>query len=263
MLYHTRAPYIGITGVTTREQVEEIVRRAPNDTNADDVGDRIDRRLSIGFLVSDKTLGGRPVKKFKRYPAVDDVQSLLHPAVFNVVHYHSEDVEADLVEVSRRCGLYSGCGMQLNIAWPSVERVRDLRRSEILPILQVGKVAIAQAGGSLDVVVDRVNAYAPFLKYVLVDLSAGEGLPITSEVIDIAMRVFNGSVAVLPVIAGGLGPDSLGLVGSFTSSGYFVGAMRSYLSLDAESGLRDDGDDLVVDRCITYLHRSLDVLSGK
>ena len=255
-------PYVGIAGITSHRQVVDILSVAPScDQRAADCG-HPGRRVAIGVLVSDKTLAGEPVKRPKRSPNVSGIPDIWHPDVFNTLHYHTIRKDADLVRVSQICGQVIGHGMQLNIAWPEPSRVSDLGSTGIVPILQVSPSSWSECDGSVDEVIRRIDLYGPSLGYVLMDMSAGKGVPMSVQDCEHIRKVFHQCPGVGLVVAGGFGPGSGYMLESLSNGHHAATAMRFCLGVDAESGLRDVDDELDVEKCRLYLGEMLDLLEG-
>lgn len=62
-------PYVGVTGLTTREEVESTIREFEQAGYTLNSG----HLPMIGFLVSQKTLHGEPTSN-RRYPKIEDLK---------------------------------------------------------------------------------------------------------------------------------------------------------------------------------------------
>jgi len=242
-------PYIGITGFTTPEQVEYLLQHMTPGK----------RRLMVGVLVSDKTLAGIPVRYPRRNPTPDAIRDIFRPGCLNLAHYHTGDRHADLLALARRLRLTPGQGLQLNIAWPDPERVRALHREGYVVVLQVGPAALSELVDLADLE-RRLAGYGSAVDYVLVDLSAGEGVRLNPERTATLLQAVSRAVPHAgPVVAGGLGP-ALRLESLRDLLRGPAAAYRDGISIDAESGVRDAADALDLQACLTYLQEGLSLL---
>lgn len=257
MLSHPEhGPYIGMAGIVDRQQVEAIIRGLPSAVRECTERGHPGRCLAIGILVSDKTLAGIPVRAAKRHPRPDAIPDIWDSRVFNTLHYHTADRDANLLTVARRCKLPAGGGMQLNIVWPNPARVAELVSEGIKPILQVSRNAVCECSSDPDRVLGKLDEYRT-LSYVLADLSGGKGIPITADDARLARAIYRGHARSGLVVAGGLGPGSLFLLDHLYRGQADSLSMRWYVSVDAESGLRNIDDELVVDKCHRFALEAL------
>ena len=125
----------------------------------------------------------------------------------------------------------------------------EMPKSTII-VLQVGARAFETIGNSLKRLADKIaSEYGGLIHYVLLDASAGLGKPLDAEVLRPYLRAL--AAKRLPIglgVAGKLSPTTLGLVEPLVDE-------FPHLSIDAESGLRDENDDLNVSFAISYLAR--------
>jgi len=222
-------PYIGITGITTFEQIDILTRmwkKLKCQTH----------NLMMGFLVGYKELSGikhdnpRYVQLFN-----GELESLLNsindPTIMKVVHYNTRNQNFSL-----EIGLFNGLkidGFQLNISNPNPNEVRFLKKTYPHKI-------ILQINHSLLNDLDKIHAY-PEVEYYLIDPSSGRGKEISFEYVEQTIKSLE-----LPLnkigIAGGLSPDNIKEFAQRFPNCCF----------DAESQLRTN-DLLDIDKCINYL----------
>lgn len=244
------APYIGITGPTTRQEVGHII----NSFDENGIDMESPHVPMIGILVSHKTLNGGEIANNRRYPAFKSIPGLLDAAVpfsFNTIHYSSRKVQ-DLGD--QIIGIFKGPiyedglsqAVQLNIAWPPKE---ELRRAKIaLPDLRI----IMQLSGtamkdkSPQEVAVLLADYGTLADYTLIDPSGGQGVPFEASQISPYFEAITEKVPHLRIgVAGGFSGENVAdrvgeLINILGTDGF---------SIDAEGALRDKvgtlfGDDI-------------------
>ncbi len=261
-----KKPYIGITGFTTKKEVEEICDEFNNILISTD-----NKHIPmLGFLVSYKTLNKTPVKN-KRYPLFENVFSLLRSIdkrFLTMIHYNSREINTLADQVSRVFeGIYENglCrAMQLNIVWPDLNQVKKIKTK--FPEMQIvfqasqnvmkGKTPIEIAKG--------IKQYNDFLDYVLIDPSGGRGEPFN---IKNSLEVYSELREKLPDL-------TIGFAGGFTEKNVSERLLKIILQtgekdfcIDAEGGLRDKitkeyGDDLLnIDKSKKYSKEAYFMLS--
>ncbi|MBI2030741.1 hypothetical protein HYT05_03895 [Candidatus Kaiserbacteria bacterium] len=149
-------------------------------------------------------------------------------------------------------------GLQLNIPWPSEKVLADFhargqsgRRKTI--VLQCGKKALDEVGGSPLKLATRLGQYKGLIDYVLLDPSGGMGREFDPY---FACSCFGAIGRALPDIglgiAGGLNAESLDrLIDPITDAFPGLG-----FSTDTETGVRNDQDEFVVAEAIRYLRQA-------
>src|SRR3989344_2763546 len=78
-----RAPYIGVTGFMTPQEVRAGLRG---------FGASSGRKLMVGVLASSETLAGRTGKWRRRYPKIERIHEIFqaHPSALNLIHYSTD-----------------------------------------------------------------------------------------------------------------------------------------------------------------------------
>ncbi len=247
-------PYYGITGVTTIEQSQALLR------TVDRLGLPRTHQLMIGVLASYKSLARGSLADPKQYVPVNELNDVLvhDRRLLNTVHYNSR-ADGLVLQLGDLLGrVRYARGVQLNIAWPAPE-VLDQWRSEfyIRVILQVGSRAYGEVGRTPVDLAKRLERYAGLVDYVLFDSSGGTGTPFDDGE---ASRVLCALVATeLPMrwgIAGGLNPDNL------AAKLQPLREIYPDLSFDAQGGLRDPlTKGLSLDRSRAFLEAVWTLLS--
>ncbi len=241
-------PYIGITGVTTREQSEAIVERIPENPS---------HCVMIGLLMSGKTIRGEANRWPHRYPTRDMAATVFvrHPHILNLVHFNTKEVPEklhhDMLTAQALAGPHCD-GFQLNIAWPDMNALADyratLRFENRYVVLQCGEQALASVGHSGRGLARRVREYVRFglIDYVLVDPSVGVGKEFD---INLALDCFHHISEIETIgmgIAGGLSAATLSRLDSIRKH-------HGNFSIDAEGRLRTPEDELDLAAVREYL----------
>lgn len=258
-------PYIGITGITTTEEANDL----KNSLSGLNLSASSTPRLMLGILASLKTVSGLSTPN-KRYPTVADlpkITELCNIFSFTTLHYNSNVRENLADQISRLLTLVPYAqGVQLNIRTPDISEIKKINslHPDLEIILQVNFSSLKQAFGNQSAIsaVSYISNYAPYIHHALLDLSGGRGTPLdTSWALEVLDRLQDTPSArsVLPGLAGGFGPtketeDSLNILHH---------SAKSLFSIDAESLVRRPTinpipserfqDDLDLQKSINYL----------
>ena len=247
-----KRPYIGVTGVSSPEEVTAARLCIPEDSN---------HALMVGCLVSEKSWNGIPVKWHHRHPDPSRLSLLFQhdPKVINLVHYHAKDSEGlaeRLDEIAMKSGPYLH-GFQLNMMWP--DRAEMAHYLDLYPhhffVMQFGVGMQKAADFDPKTIVAVVKSYADLVSYVLLDPSGGRGEEMdTTFMRRVLTLLVDECPQVMPGIAGGLGPSTLHRI---------TDLIRDYpqLSIDAEGRLRDRDDHLDTTLMMEYLDGAFELFS--
>lgn len=230
-------PYIGITDFTCEPEVKamlEVIRSASDDSPI--------RKLGVGVMMSRKTLGGLPSRYNNIFPSKEKVADIFvdDPLAYNVLHYADYEgifVLDNLLEAVK----WSGPNLeaiQLDMIWPDPGTIKTFREyhPKIQLILQINPPALEQVHKDNNQLVERLKYYEPYLEGVLLDMSMGRGVAMHwMDLLQYLGAISRGLPDIGLVLAGGLGPDSLGLVKPL------VALSKSEISIDAEGKLRPSG----------------------
>lgn len=260
-------PYVGITGVTTTQQIEQINEiwrglKFPG------------YNLMLGFLVSHKQLVDCDREHSKRYLSVDTIFASPDDEIdephwselilaagysFNVLHYNTKNPEF-ANEIDELVGLanddpndigFGIYGIQLNIRAPDPQQIevlrdRATRAAATLPFLKI----VLQINPDTYEMINRYYKqgkdldYLAGCEYYLIDASGGRGKPMDPEQVHtIAHQLADYHFYNRKGVAGGITPENVGAV--ITEFPFW--------SIDAESGLRNDQDDLDLEKVRQYL----------
>lgn len=249
-------PYVGITDFTQFNQVEDMSyifdishdRQCPW------------RRLHVGVMMSRKTLLGIETRWSNAHPRKETIASIFRsPKVMNCLHYADYEM-IDLTVNLEKAIEWGGGGInavQLDMAWPDLDAIEAAvfhAGKELEVILQVGSRAIEEAGDDPDKVARKVERYAHFIDFVLLDKSSGKGVPMDAEALAPFVRTLKQACPDLGIaVAGGLGPDTINLVKPLV-------AEFPDLSIDAQGKLRPSGsaiDPIDWEMARMYLARAL------
>lgn len=255
-------PYIGITDFTDESQVRAmlaVLRKAS--------GNRLPRKLGVGVMMSRKTLNGLPSRFNDIFPAKEKIADIFvnDPLTYNVLHYadyEGIDVLENLTEAAKWGGpnLHA---LQLDMIWPEPDVIKKFKElhSHIELIIQINPSAFKQVDFQTLGLVDRLKGYDYSLSGVLLDMSMGQGVPMSWLSL---LPHLAGLNALLPkmalVVAGGLGPNSLDLVKPL------VDCFVPDISIDAQGKLRPSGSYLepidwqMVER---YLVRAMEIFQSR
>ncbi len=253
-------PYIGITDFTSFEQVArmlEVFRRHKS------LGSK--RVLHVGVMMSFKTLNDIETKWSTVFPPKETIADIFRQDdddVYYCLHYADYNNRIKITDLAR--GLeYAGPfvhAVQLDMTWPDpgvvTSSVSTLRK-DIEVILQVGKKSFDECGGDPAKVVQRLEDYNGIIHRVLLDKSVGRGIGMdASALIPFARAIKDRFPDLGLVAAGGLGPDSVGLVEPLVK-------VFPDISIDAQGKLRPSGsafDPIDWDMASVYLVKALEIL---
>lgn len=234
-----RLPYVGVTGFMTAKEVMIVLDNCltPDEARA---------KVMVGVLASDTTLSGKKNNHPRQYPLREDIEDIFNdnPLALNLVHYntHSED---NLLEQLMRAYQYGGknChGLQLNIAWPDIHVLSELKLAypEIVIVLQIGSLALDELDNDLVKLIEVLTDYRDYIDYILLDPSGGTGKRFdinTAKAIIVALQQKDLDKSFGIGVAGGIDAENvLGLQELFD--------LHPELSIDAQGRLRDENDDL-------------------
>lgn len=242
-------PYIGITGPTTRQEVDHIL-----DTfEANGFNREQGHEPMIGFLVALKSLKENSMAN-RRYPDFSNLPSLLEATggyTFNTIHYNSRELSTlgdQLVGVFSQ-GVYEedlSRAVQVNIPWPPIAELRRAKAKlpDLKFIIQLSCSALRDR--SPREVADLLATYGELANYTLIDPSGGQGIPFEPETV---LPYYEAIKDKLPDL-------TVGLAGGFSGENVvervnqIVGLIGTdQFSIDAEGALRDKvtdtfGDDI-------------------
>ena len=242
-------PYIGITGFMDKKEVETMIKSIAFETS---------RQLMIGVLVSNKTINGEKNNHPTRYPLRERLGQIFikHPMVINMIHYYTDD-QTDLCNqlldiVMATAG--SCDGIQLNMPWPNHEELEKFK--ELCPdkkiVLQINRKMLESSPNHLSM--RCLYEYNNLVDYILFDASGGRGLELDVDFLLPFIKMFECiSEEINLVVAGGLKSNNLSQLKPLVD-------IYPNLSIDAESCLRDENDDLVIIKARNYFHEALNIL---
>lgn len=239
--------YVGATGFTKLHETnytKYIVKRLGFES------ENMDHRPMMGFLVSDKTLDGKPTDN-KRYPPVESLHTLLHAlddgSVFTTIHYNTHDAGTLRDQIDRllnyrdpKTGESDLCwlcdSIQFNVAWPSGEVLEKIYNDwDFEIILQLSRKAMESMHMDPIGIAKRLHDEYEVVYHVLIDPSGGTGRGIDIDAavqIKKAIEEYDAHPSV--GFAGGINPDNVYSVirNIYDKTG------NEFFSIDAESGLR-------------------------
>lgn len=256
MTIESTAAYIGITGFTSRDEVDAVLAALPDSPG---------RLLMCGVLLSNALLAGDASDAPNRCPPPDAIAGIFSddPRCLNLVHYRPQP-GANLADALARASEVGGphChGVQINATrgrpWPDAgaltEYLARSRPSRI--VLQAGREAMASVDGDVARLAARCAEYDGLVTDVLVDASEGLGLPLdASRSAEYLEAIASAAPGLGLVVAGGLHADNIEELLSPLLPRW------AGVSIDAEGRLRDADDVLDVGATVGYLGAALEIL---
>ncbi|MEK6793017.1 MAG: hypothetical protein AABX95_04315, partial [Nanoarchaeota archaeon] len=201
-------PYIGITGPATVDEVTvvgNLFREAGYSNQSIHVP-------MIGILVSHKTLERQPTKN-RRYPNYQLVPELLREASqfgIPMIHYNSRenDTLADQLGIILADSKDFCQGIQLNIVWPDLKKMKAVKRffPSVKFVVQLSHSAMNNSTPSE--IARRVREYEETANYTLIDPSGGKGREFDIE----------HSIAVYEALRNQVPQTTIGFAGGFTGA---------------------------------------------
>lgn len=251
----THGPYIGIAGITSRAQIDDIVEGWPDDAPL----------LAMGVLASYKTaIQRRPNKYPNRYPAWHKLPGLWSDRGNVAVTLHYSFAEDDMVPPRTAAQLIDELSEVRDLAdsalWLQVN-VRPMIRpwqAEVLArianqwtriIVQVSGAAMDQGSTTLDDV-RAILATEKDKVTLLFDGSGGRGVPVDVDRVGLLITLCH-RLGWSCGVAGGLSPETLP-------------ALRPLfdicpLSVDVESWTRDGDDRLDIGKARAFRDAALEL----
>lgn len=256
-----RVPYIGITDFTNFEQVQSMLNVLQGGGHSSS-----NRMLHVGVMMSFKTLNGIESKWSKTFPPKETIADIFSSDdVYNCLHYADYDHDSNFFKDLASAIGYGGINIhavQLDMVWPDPGEVASgvhTSRKQIEVILQVGKNAIEVADNDPSEVVRMLEDYDGVIQRVLLDKSMGRGLGMdATDLIPFARAIKDRFPDLGLVAAGGLGPDTIGLVEPLVKE-------FPDLSIDAQGKLRPSGsalDPIDWSMAAGYLSKALEMFES-
>ena len=250
-------PYIGITGFTTRAEVDAVTAALPESPS---------RLLMCGVLLSNALLSGESSDAPNRCPRPDAIAGIFSDdsRCVNLVHYRPR-AGVNLADALARASETGGpnChGVQINatrgVPWPdpaALVEYRERCRPQRV-VLQAGREAMASVDGDPARLAKRCAEYVGIVTDVLVDASEGLGLPLdATRSADYLDALATTAPGLGLVVAGGLSAENIDELLSPLLPRW------ADASIDAEGRLRDAEDRLDVGASVAYLEAARRVLT--
>lgn len=245
-------PYIGVTGFTTRQEVEEALSAMPGNSQ---------RLLMVGILASYKTLNGRAPGNPKRYPDIHAIKNIFtdHPQALNLIHYNTKETEDLMSQLNSLTEEGGSClhGFQLNICWPPDWQLIRFRENnpDMRIVLQISEKAFGAAEYSAKKLCSQINNYKDSITDVLLDSSGGTGKTLRPDFMNYYISAIRSLCPNIGIgVAGGLSSNTPHLIEA-------VALHYPDVSIDAEGRLRNIANDtLEIESVKLYIKRSLSIL---
>eukprot|EP01101_Sappina_pedata_P011648 TRINITY_DN7862_c0_g1_i1.p1 TRINITY_DN7862_c0_g1~~TRINITY_DN7862_c0_g1_i1.p1 ORF type:complete len:296 (-),score=97.71 TRINITY_DN7862_c0_g1_i1:65-916(-) len=275
--------YVGLTGITSIEQATQLLQSFDSNPNPNK------HRAMFGYLITNDTVSNgvcsESQKNKSRYPSIATLQSILDsypvsPHPMNTIHFESDhqDLFGDqMIELfEKHLAKYYANGVcravQINIARPDLQQLDKVlsKFPELEIILQVRPEVLKTDGGSQrdsDAVVEILRPYAdeivsgrtqPRIRHLLIDPSCGAGIEFDPAFCSNLHEAFKKAFPLVDIgFAGGLSTKNV------TSK---IEQLRSAtgtceFSVDIETGVRTEADELVIEKSIEYFAKSLAALA--
>lgn len=215
-------------------------------------------RFMNGPLVSRKTLNGLSPDNQAQYPLLKQVAEVLvdDPRFFNVVHFNSRDprLSRQMEQIVRLTPNMHG--IQLNILWPDTDELAKFRQNhpEIKIILQVSRFSLESVGNDTRCLIECLKKYEALIDYGLFDPSGGEGKSYDrSQASALLGSLIDSKLPIHWGVTGGLCADRIWGLKELLN-------MYPQLCWDAQSRLRDEHDQLDLEKCYGFLAASIALL---
>jgi hypothetical protein len=233
-------PYVGITGFRNQEEVANMLsvfnESYPEGTH----------RLHVGVMTGYTKIHGISTKFSDSFVCVDDIAGIFSNTAHNVMNcLHYADFRNREFRNTLEQAIYYGGehlhAIQLDMLWPDPDIIQTAIQAtgkKLEVILQIGRTAFDTLYNNPSRIVGSLIKYDGLITHVLIDKSMGKGIAMDPYELLPHLRAIRARFPSLHlVIAGGLGPDTMGLL---------VPIRREFadISCDAEGRLRLNGDNI-------------------
>jgi hypothetical protein len=244
-------PYFGIAGISSPNEIKLITDNLPARMREK----QFPHRLAIGVLATEKTIAGHPASKPKRYPPVEAWRSLVVPNKigFGLIHYGFKSGSPD-DQLAKIPFPGNFRGIQWNAPLDVVKKKAHIEA--LAPWAGLRVVLQLRLEGEPDasdlIAIARAHQNRGAVTDFLLDASAGKAMNV--DYVDGVLKRFFGwfrdEVGI--GVAGGLRPGAMSHV---------LGWLKLYprMSVDIETGARDEADDFSAGAAVQYL----DELAGQ
>jgi hypothetical protein len=180
-----RPSYIGITDFENYEQVQRILEfftKLVGTSNA--------RKLMVGLMMNYQTLHKLDTVWANSWPTREKIGEMFrpHPKAFNTLHYadykQGRTTAKDLAMAIEFADSHKGLdALQLDMPWPNPDVIINgvqnfIRSGRSLPVvIMLGSTAAMRCEYDMNRTIERIGDYKDIVDYVLVDFSAGKGIP--------------------------------------------------------------------------------------
>ena len=263
-------PYIGVTGVMTKDEASKIQMLYRRTCNEQLRGKRQWPDLMIGVLVSSKTLAGGTNNHPNRYPRMNDISSILMPSssgnyrAINLVHYSTDDEESVRDQLDKVAELAGDGfnGFQLNMPWPNPfglywGKSRGRPKGEYM-VLRIGPRTLGEPDQNPNHLIDHIADYRQYgwtetdlIDAVLFDISGGHGQPFA---LDDLLPYVEALVRNFPSIGIGVAD---GLCDGTIESVKPLIKICPYLSINAMELLLDEDGNLDLEKVKDYFDTAI------
>lgn len=253
-------PYIGITDFTSIDQVRKFlkIREEARETNPRNNFPQ----LAVGVMATRHTLAEIESEFIDVFPTPQEISQIFrmrHAGILNVLHYadYRDIIPFDDVLTAIETGGQLLHAIQLDMTWPNSSHISRIRRffPRLDIIIQIGRRAFELVSFDPTKLVKTVDQYPESSRVrFLLDLSMGEGKPLSSKVLLPFIHLLKEKWPLIKLgVAGGLGPETVHLAEDIVQC-------YSDIGIDAQGQLRRSGnfrDPINWDRAETYFRKAL------
>jgi phosphoribosylanthranilate isomerase len=248
-------PYIGITGFTTKEEINTIYNQFLNNNYS-----QIDSNytIMIGIISSNNRL--KKLNEGKRSPDINQLNEILKVVPKNpmpAIHYFTRNpnnLASEIKQLYSYKEIYNNCqALQINLAWPDPNQIRKIKEEfkDMKIILQLPHKALDD--------ISRATDYKNLADYCLIDPSGGLGKEITNVNIELLNNLKQNLPNTILGIAGGL--DQYNIRDIITKSNQIY---KHNFSIDAEGRLRTNNDKyLDYNKTNNYIKNTIEAILNK
>jgi hypothetical protein len=238
--------YIGLTGFKTPWQISHALETFFK------LKLKSDHILMIGLLISPRNIDRDwQSARYPLFEAYDGLIESCHERSFTTLHIDSKntiDWDKDLIQLCKHLDVDKIGGFQINVKHPRIDQLKNIKR-----VYDRKDIIMQYSNDFLDLSPNEAKVeftpYAESIDHVLIDPSRGRGVELHNDkaIAHYTMLIENFSFNV--GFAGGFSPSNI------TSH---IRELRKSLktnnfSTDVETGIRDDNDDLSLERMDEYL----------
>lgn len=253
-------PYIGVTGLQSQKELEELASFVLKPSLSD-------HNFMFGFTCSNKRLED-PSSSGKTSPSIETLAKIFgqppgngNSFIMPMVHYFTPNLAKLSDEIFQLWDHIGITNLQLNALWPNIDEIRKIREEAPVWItLQLPKEALEE--GPI-MVAERLRNYVGLVNYALVDPSGGLAKELSMGYSARCLEALDRIPGITPGIAGGLGPDnvrvSIARITELMHCEYCSRDPVRKFCIDAQGKLRDE-TGLNMEKTKKYLEEAVSAM---